>query len=140
MRITTHAYELAMSHCAAAMPHEGCGVFLGRHEVIDDFQPLRNVSHQPRYSFTVDPEEWIRLIYAKDVAPILGLLHSHPHSAALPSDTDRQLYWPDLPSYWIASFRHPHQPKLSCFRIERSFTSAGEASVQFQPSPYVIDT
>ncbi|GIQ68216.1 Mov34/MPN/PAD-1 family protein [Xylanibacillus composti] len=139
MHVTVQAYEQAMAHCSASLPNEGCGVFLGAHHAITAFQPLRNCSPHPRTRFALDPAEWIPLIYAPD-QPVIGLVHSHPFSAAVPSEADHQLYWPDLPSYWIASFRDRRSPELACYRIRKSFAHGGEAAIDFLPMAYTIVT
>ena len=97
----------------AAAPQEACGLLLGRNEsgriVLSACVPSRNIAADPMRRFEVDPA--IRLRVQRETrdggAAMVGLYHSHPAGAAVPSVTDRQcLYEPGL--VWLIAGRGPN--------------------------------
>lgn len=88
---------------ASAAPEEGCALLLGSREgscwTLTQLWPCRNVWPQPSQRlerFAVDPREQLvaqRWARSRQLV-VLGVAHSHPTSAAVPSRTDCELCVP----------------------------------------------
>jgi desampylase len=81
-----------VAHAAREAPRECCGLLIGRRGRVAFTLPMPNADPRPRTGFRVDPAEHIaarrvlrRLVPALD---IVGVYHSHPSSAAVPSPRD----------------------------------------------------
>ena len=84
------ALEAILRHAERANPLECCGVLVGREGEILQAVEARNLADDPNRYF-LDPEDHIvirRRARAAGLA-VVGFYHSHPHSAARPSETDR---------------------------------------------------
>lgn len=75
----------------ATHPRECCGILLGDGKAIDGLRPAANVHPQPETHFEIDPQTLIDAHRAERQGgpQVMGYYHSHPTSAAEPSDTDR---------------------------------------------------
>ena len=91
------ALEAIRRHAERANPRECCGVLVGREGEILKAVEARNLADDPNRYF-LDPEDHIvirRRARAAGLA-VVGFYHSHPHSAARPSETDRaEAAYPD---------------------------------------------
>jgi proteasome lid subunit RPN8/RPN11 len=91
------ALEAILRHAERANPLECCGVLVGREGEILQAVEARNLADDPNRYF-LDPEDHIvirRRARAAGLA-VVGFYHSHPHSAARPSETDRaEATYPD---------------------------------------------
>jgi proteasome lid subunit RPN8/RPN11 len=119
-------------HLLSCYPQEACGVLLGAAAAggmcIDSYVPIRNVAPDPLHSFVPEPGEWIRALY-REPAPV-GLFHSHPHSAPLPSLADLDglsALGPEFKVYLIGSPGNgkTSEPVLNGFLIQRQESSCG---------------
>ncbi|QOS78149.1 M67 family metallopeptidase [Paenibacillus sp. JNUCC31] len=86
-----HSVEQEMSkHMFASLPMEACGVVLGEAAAggirISRFQPIRNVAPDPLHHFSLEDAEWIRCVFNEP--QLIGLFHSHPRTAPVPSIED----------------------------------------------------
>ena len=75
----------AQAHAIAEYPNESCGlvVVVGRKE---QYVPCRNVAADPKNDFEIDGREWAE---AEDLGNITMVVHSHPDTGALPTESDR---------------------------------------------------
>jgi len=102
-------------------PYEACGLLSGPAGggVVHRFHRCRNAAGSARV-YTVDPLDHLRAERDAESAghEIIGVLHSHTHSAASPSPTDvRQA--PDRTwHYAIISLRDAENPDLRSYRID----------------------
>jgi [CysO sulfur-carrier protein]-S-L-cysteine hydrolase len=88
-----------IAHCLREKPLECCGLLGGVAPVVSSIHPLRNSDASP-VRYTAEPRDAIdAVVWLRDrKAEILAIYHSHPHSAAIPSQTDlRENYWGDMP-------------------------------------------
>lgn len=69
---------------------ECCGVLLGHGDEVVGGVRTRNLSPDPN-RFLIDPEDHIRARRdgRAQGLDVVGFYHSHPHSPAVPSETDR---------------------------------------------------
>ena len=77
------------AHLRSVLPDEGCGLLVGNGEQVERFVPVTNANPSPS-TFTLDPVEHHRALLAAESEgrELVGVVHSHPWSAALPSPTD----------------------------------------------------
>ena len=83
------AREIA-DHARAQYPAEACGLIAGREQQIMVAVGLRNVAEQPEKRFAIDPAEQLQALKTIDVEGLrwIGVYHSHPFSAPIPSSED----------------------------------------------------
>jgi proteasome lid subunit RPN8/RPN11 len=83
--------QVITDHSLRDWPLECCGLLVGRHRVVTDAVPMRNVLASPT-RFRLDDREHIdlrRRLRSLSPAPeIIGVYHSHPSGVARPSPTD----------------------------------------------------
>lgn len=107
--LTTYCYDL--------LPRETYGFLAGTSREITHFFPLKTLDDSP-CSFSYQPESYWEAIKKIRDAKLtwFGIIHTHAHLPAYPSERDAK-YWerPEL-SCWILSFRETEE-KLSAFQI-----------------------
>jgi proteasome lid subunit RPN8/RPN11 len=124
-----------------AYPDEGCGLLIGRWEtdsssddggrggncLVEDIAESVNLANDPQRHFEVDPRLQLKLQKELRAGPtrVVGVFHSHPDGAPLPSDTDRaRAYDPDL-VWLIAAVQVGRLAQINAFR-------PGDPGEQFQ--------
>ncbi len=117
-------------------PLEACGVVLAltADDPIVAFIPIRNAADSSRV-FTLDPLQFDKADRAAEDAglQVVGIVHSHTHTVAFPSPTDRrEMVNPLLPPTWhwaIVSLGWGY-PELRSFSVwENSPLGIGEETV-----------
>lgn len=106
-----------------AYPLEGCGLLIGRigGDQVDRFVPIRNESESSRV-YRLDGSQYAKaaLRADRDGLDIIGVMHSHTHTAAYPSTTDvAEASKPLIPPSWhwvIVSLGWGY-PELHSFKI-----------------------
>ncbi len=110
--------EEMLALARAERPNEACGILAGDNGRAVKFFPATNAEHSPT-RYVVDPQDQLRIMKEIDAQgwELLGIFHSHTHTAAYPSSTDVSLAanWPDA-YYLIASLQN-EPPELRAFRI-----------------------
>ncbi len=119
-------------------PNEACGVLIGQSgddDPILRFEPIENAANSSRV-FTLDPMGFMKAERRADDdgLEIVGVVHSHTHTAAYPSPTDvTEATAPLVPPTWhwvIVSLAWGF-PELRSFRVQAgegdSMTLAGIA-------------
>jgi len=104
-------------HAVAAKPAECCGMLIGTGVYVTEAAAAKNIAVAPT-RFLIDPQDHINAI--RDARQrrleVLGFYHSHPHSAATPSETDRQEASYPQHLYLIVGLQHG-TPEIRCFRL-----------------------
>ena len=89
LRIRAQAHAEMVAHCWAGLPLEACGLLAGTGDDATWCYPTVNAA-QSAVVYTVDPKGF--LLADRDAEAsglsILGVFHSHTHTAAYPSPTD----------------------------------------------------
>jgi proteasome lid subunit RPN8/RPN11 len=85
-------------HARRAAPYECCGLLVGSGERIDEAVPVENRAADPARRYEIDPRDFLAVIRRcrGTTRAVIGAYHSHPHSAASPSETDRAAAFPDF--------------------------------------------
>jgi len=94
--------DAIVAHARAGEPLEACGVIIGDRPAADGgralrFAAARNAA-QSRYLYEIDPDDLLQLTIETDDADEVfwAIVHSHTHTPAVPSTTDRRLaFYPD---------------------------------------------
>lgn len=111
-------YEEIVDHCQREYPNEACGLVAGTEGVAVRVIPMRNADASPA-TYRLDAKEQFRAFEEMDDdgQGVYGIFHSHTHSEAYPSATDRrQALYPEA-HYLILSLEDRSAPRLRGFRI-----------------------
>jgi proteasome lid subunit RPN8/RPN11 len=116
--LSRQAHDDIVAHARETAPAECCGLLVGIGETIADAVRTKNVDVNPN-RFEIDAGDHIRARRAARALgrEVLGFYHSHPHSDATPSSSDRaEAYYPDH-LYLIVGLRgEPAEVRL--YRLE----------------------
>ena len=128
--------EEMLEHALREAPDEACGILAGDGPWVEGGQPLRfyatkNADRSP-YRYRIDPEEQLRVMLQIDDADevVWGIFHSHTHTPAEPSPTDRSLAFYPGALYLIASLMEPEQPQIRGWAIDGDEGREVEISVR----------
>ena len=82
-----------LAHARAELPNEACGILAGSLADLraTAFHPARNADASPLV-YTVHADDLVRIVFEIEDAgqDLVGIFHSHTHSPAVPSPTDRR--------------------------------------------------
>ncbi|MEX0754851.1 MAG: M67 family metallopeptidase [Actinomycetota bacterium] len=105
-------------HGLREFPNEACGLVAASSGRPVKFFPMSNLDASP-VSYRLDPTEQLRTFDEMDEQgwELMAIFHTHTHSEAYPSATDRKLaFYPDA-SYLIMSLSDRERPELKAFAI-----------------------
>lgn len=105
-------------HGLRAFPNEACGLLAGRDGVPSKFLAMSNLDASP-VSYRLDAREQLQAFerIEDEGLELVGIVHTHTHSEAYPSETDVNLaFYPDA-AYLIMSLTDRERPELRAFRI-----------------------
>ena len=112
-------FDEMVAHGLAGFPNEACGLLAGKEGRPVRFFPMTNRDASP-VTYRLDPKEQLRVFDEMDEEgwDLLGIFHTHTHSEAYPSETDRsQAFYPEA-SYLVMSLSDRANPVLRSFRID----------------------
>ena len=107
-----------VEHAVAELPNEACGLLAGLDGSFVHFYPMTNADHSP-VTYRLDPQEQIRVFDEIEDRgwQLGGIFHSHTHSQAYPSPTDRgQAFYPEA-YYVLVSLADRDNPVIRGFTI-----------------------
>ena len=107
-----------ITHAQEDAPNECCGLLAGRNGRVERVYPGTNVDHSP-YTYLMDPKEQLAAFKDMEAAglDLVGIYHSHTHTAAYPSRTDvAKAFYPDA-LYVIVSLAKRDAPDIRAFRV-----------------------
>jgi proteasome lid subunit RPN8/RPN11 len=115
--------EELLRHARAELPNEACGLLAGdlAAGTASAYHPARNADASP-YVYTVHPDDLVRIVLGIEDAgqDLVAIFHSHTHTPAVPSPTDRrQARYPVV--YLLATLSNPDATpaeSLRAWRIE----------------------
>lgn len=111
-------FDEMVEHGLAAFPNEACGLLAGKEGRPVKFFPMTNRDASP-VSYRLDPKEQLHAFQEMDDEgwELLGIFHTHTHSEAYPSETDRQqAFYPEA-AYLVMSLSDRANPVVRAFRI-----------------------
>ena len=111
-----------LRHARSELPNEACGILSGSASsgIAVAYHPARNAEASP-FVYTVHPDDLVRIVPAIEDAgeDLLAIFHSHTHTAAVPSPTDRrQAMYPDS-IYLLATLTDPTAGPMAALRAWR---------------------
>ncbi len=116
-RLKPEVLRAAIAHAREAAPAECCGVLIGAHGDVVEAVRARNAADRPT-RFLIDPQDHVRAIREARAQglEVVGFYHSHPHSAPLPSETDRaEANYPDHLALIVSLASDPPEARLYWF-------------------------
>ena len=110
-----------IAHATEEAPRECCGLLIGRGSVIEECIRSRNVDPNPN-RYEIDPLLHIQTNrrLRGSGRSVIGAYHSHPHSAAIPSESDLlEAYYSDF-IWMIVSLVVPPAEAVAAYRLTPS--------------------
>jgi proteasome lid subunit RPN8/RPN11 len=127
-RVRAQVLDAVIAHARATYPAECCGLLLGTdfrgpdpvgHDLlVEEARPARNISDHPITRFVIDPADHFEAMREarRRGLDVVGFYHSHPRSAAQPSETDQaEAGYPDHLCLIVSLASEP--PDIRSFRL-----------------------
>ncbi len=119
LRLAPDVHRQMVAHCLECLPEEGCGLLGGTPDPAEATvcYPTRNVEASARL-YRVDPLQHLRADRDAEARglEIVGVFHSHTHTAAYPSPTD-VAQAPDPGWHYVLVSLMAAEPVVRSFRI-----------------------
>jgi proteasome lid subunit RPN8/RPN11 len=118
MQLERNFYEQMVEQGLAEFPNECCGLIAGSEGRAVKLFPMVNADASP-VTYRLEPRQQLKVQDEMDEAgwDLMAIYHSHTHSEAYPSETDRkQAFYPDS-YYLVLSLSDRENPVLRAFRI-----------------------
>ena len=111
-------FKEMVEHGLREFPNEACGLVAGRDGMPVKLFAMRNLDASP-VSYRLDPKDQLRAFEEMDEEgwDLLGIFHTHTHSEAFPSETDKRLAFYPEATYLVMSLTDRERPELRAFRI-----------------------
>ena len=111
-------YDEMVAHALEDRPYEVCGILAGRGDRVTRSFRARNTEQSP-VRYEIDPQDLLRIFRAIDDDDLdhLGIYHSHTHTRAYPSETDKRLATYPEALYFIVSLMDERAPYVKAFYI-----------------------
>jgi proteasome lid subunit RPN8/RPN11 len=112
-------FDEMVAHGVAGFPNEACGLLAGKEGRPVKFFPMTNFDASP-VTYRLDPKEQLHVFDEIDDEgwELVGIFHTHTHSEATPSETDRkQAFYPEA-YHLVMSLSDRSSPVLRGFRID----------------------
>ncbi|MEM3006485.1 MAG: M67 family metallopeptidase [Candidatus Nitrosotenuis sp.] len=103
--ITNSQRQLLIEHAIKYAPNESCALLFGKVNqecyMVQEVFLTNNIDNSP-INFTISNEELLRgyMLAEQKGLEVIGIFHSHPHSEAVPSATDKK-FMEANPVVWI---------------------------------------
>jgi [CysO sulfur-carrier protein]-S-L-cysteine hydrolase len=131
-----------LEHALREFPNEACGLLAGSTMngeagdgapvvTAEHFYPMVNADASP-VTYRLDPSEQLKVFNEVDRLglELVGIFHSHTHSDAVPSETDRkQAFYPDA-HYLLVSLSDRSNPVLRGYTIRDGEVREQEVSIR----------
>jgi len=143
IRLTRAQLETMLAQAYTEAPRECCGLLLGVGDVVARVLPAQNRAAElpeprdPRVYYYVDDRTQLDAVRLEREHgwEVVGIYHSHPATAARPSETDRALAVWQSPHYVIMSLADPSRPDVRAFRITDRVEEHGSTVTDSQGRP-----
>ncbi len=128
--IPQHIHDDIIAHAREGFPLEVCGILGGHDGVVSAIYRMTNTDASNEH-FMMDPKE--QFAVAKELRAreleMLAIYHSHPETAARPSEEDIRLALTPGVSHLIVSLADPAGPVARSFKIRNGAAEAEELVV-----------
>jgi len=127
---TLFAKEI-VEHGLREFPNEACGLIAGSDGSAVKVFAMRNMDASPM-SYRLDPKEQLEVFDRMDAGglELFGIYHTHTHTEAYPSETDRRLAFYPEARYVIVSLSDRDKPEVRAFRITDGEVAEEELSIR----------
>jgi proteasome lid subunit RPN8/RPN11 len=126
--------EAMVGQAVRELPDEACGLLAGRttdgEARTEHLFPMTNADHSPM-TYRLDAEEQLRAFNEIEQKgwDLVGIFHSHTHTEAYPSETDRrQAFYPEA-HYVVVSLLDRNNPLLRAFTIRDGRVEEQEVTI-----------
>jgi [CysO sulfur-carrier protein]-S-L-cysteine hydrolase len=111
-------------------PNEACGVIAGEVGVPVKVFPMRNADASP-VTYRLDGKEQLKIFDELDERgwDLWAIYHSHTHSEAYPSETDRRLAFYPEARYLLVSLEDREEPVIRSFFIREGEVEEEELKI-----------
>jgi proteasome lid subunit RPN8/RPN11 len=119
LEIPEELLERVIEHARQEYPLESCGILAGKDGRITNFYPTVN-TEKSSSSYLMEPEEQLRVFLEMERRglELSAVYHSHPYTAAFPSQRDvDNAFYPDS-LILIISLEEKSVPQIAAFQIE----------------------
>jgi len=123
-------FDEMVEHGLAEFPNEACGLLAGKEGRPVKFFRMTNRDASP-VTYRLDPREQLHAFDEIDEEgwELLAIFHTHTHSDAVPSETDRkQAFYPEA-TYLVMSLSDRANPELRAYRIDDGEVAEAELVV-----------
>jgi proteasome lid subunit RPN8/RPN11 len=130
IELDTVLFKEMVLHGLREFPNEACGLLAGKEGRAVKVFAMRNADASPA-TYRLDPKEQLRVFDEIDDAgwDLFAIFHTHTHSEAYPSETDRrQAFYPDA-YYLVISLQDRGDPLVRAFRIEDGEVTEEELTI-----------
>jgi len=127
---TLFAKEI-VEHGLREFPNEACGLIAGTDGSAVKVFAMRNMDASPM-SYRLDPKEQLEVFDRMDAEglELFGIYHTHTHTEAYPSETDRRLAFYPEARYVVVSLSDRDKPEVRAFRITDGEVAEEELSIR----------
>lgn len=111
-------YEEIVAQALEEFPNEACGLIASRDGTPVKVFRMRNADQSP-ITYRLDPKEQLDAFNEMDDRgwELFAIYHSHTHTEAYPSETDRRLAFYPESRYLVLSIQDREHPVLRAFWI-----------------------
>ena len=123
-------YDEIVQQALGEFPSEACGLIAAKEGTPVRVFPMTNADASP-VTYRLDPKEQLQVFNEIDEQgwELWAIYHSHTHSEAYPSETDRrQAFYPEA-RYLILSLEDRAKPEMRGYRIISGEVMEEEVSV-----------
>ncbi len=119
-KIPQSSKEIMIKQALTALPHECCGLLLGKNGKIKRTLPMKNTDPSPDAYF-MDPLQQVEVFtdMEKRGETLIGIYHSHPKGPSKPSGADLKMAFHQDTAYIIISLENRNKPLLSAFILKK---------------------
>jgi len=120
IKIPKVSKEIMLKQALNELPHECCGLLLGKNGKIKRTLPMRNTEPSPKAYF-MDPSQQVEVFtdMEKKGETLIGIYHSHPKGPSTPSGADLKMAFHQDAVYIIISLENRNKPVLSTFFLKK---------------------
>jgi [CysO sulfur-carrier protein]-S-L-cysteine hydrolase len=123
LRLTHQHLEQLATLAQNANEEEICGLLFGTNHTVAQIIPIQNKHTQPKQAFKMDEQALFQAFKQaeKEELSLVGIYHSHPHSAPIPSPEDireAELNYPQVAHLIIRPL--PNNAEFKAWHIQKA--------------------